>query len=298
MAPKFAPKVWKRPYTSIYNDNYRYGNSLYSDAVDEIERKYNEALARTSFRRDRPDLGLSTFADSQLMGESVARNLRTQAANDSLSNELTRTLSTERVNSYLEELEDSRLRRSASRRSMSRRPESAYYTRQSSYEMSTLNDDVGKPRDSFWMERCNELLKEVELVRLDLNESANKIKQEQAVLKGKTDREVTDLMITIEDQDRQLNDLQKQLRKQAKQVSDISLELQASQRQYQDVNEQLGQSQKRCLNLHHELEEMKNNLEKSHIYTSFAKELSKSTSTMQMPEHYNVKRDPRFQLME
>lgn len=184
MAPKFAPKVWKRPYTSIYNDNYRYGNSLYSDAVDEIERKYNEALARTSFRRDRPDLGLSTFADSQLMGESVARNLRTQAANDSLSNELTRTLSTERVNSYLEgserrahsaalasspsfdsyyssrqldrlnsELEDSRLRRSASRRSMSRRPESAYYTRQSSYEMSTLNDDVGKPRDSFWMER-------------------------------------------------------------------------------------------------------------------------------------------------
>lgn len=62
-------------------------------------------------------------------------------------------------------------------------------------------------------------MKEVELVRLDLNESANKIKQEQAVLKGKTDREVTDLMITIEDQDRQLNDLQKQLRKQAKQVS-------------------------------------------------------------------------------
>ncbi|OTF76334.1 hypothetical protein BLA29_003838 [Euroglyphus maynei] len=179
MAPKYAPKVWKRPHTSIYNDNYRYGNSLYSDAVDEIERKYNEALARTSFRRDRPDLGLSTFADSQLKGESVARNLRTQAANDSLSNELTRAMSTERVHSYLEgserrahsaalasspsfdsyyssrqlnrlnsELEDCRLRRS-----MSRRPESTYYTRQSSYEMSTGNDDVGKPRDSFWMER-------------------------------------------------------------------------------------------------------------------------------------------------
>ncbi|OTF74840.1 Myosin tail domain containing protein, partial [Euroglyphus maynei] len=114
----------------------------------------------------------------------------------------------------------------------------------------------------FVEQNSNELLKQVESLRLDLNESANKIKQEQAVLKGKTDREVADLMITIEDQDRQLNDLQKQLRKQAKQVSDISLELQASQRQYQDVNEQLGQSQKRCLNLHHELEEMKNNLEK------------------------------------
>lgn len=186
MAPKFAPKVWKRPYTSIYTDNYRYGNSLYSDAVDEIERKYNEALARTSFRRDRPDLGLSSFADSQLMGESMARNLRTQAANDSLSNEITRTMSTERVNSYLEgserrahsaalrssspspyesytsrqlerlnsELEDSRrLRRSTSRRSIPRRPESAYYQRQSSYEMSNDDNGVAKPRDSFWMER-------------------------------------------------------------------------------------------------------------------------------------------------
>lgn len=42
----------------------------------------------------------------------------------------------------------------------------------------------------------------------------------------------------------------------------MSLELQASQRQYADVNEQLGQSQKRALNLSHELEDMKNNLEK------------------------------------
>lgn len=185
MAPKFAPKVWKRPYTSIYNDNYRYGNSLYSDAVDEIERKYNEALSSTRFRRDRPDLGLSTFADSQLTGESVVRNLKTQAANDSLNNELVRSLSTERVNSFLEhserrahrlaaspsfdsyysarkldrlnsELDDSRsssrLRRSASGLGH-RRPESAYI-RQSSYE-PLANGDLSSngPRDSFWMER-------------------------------------------------------------------------------------------------------------------------------------------------
>jgi len=41
MAPKTysAPKVWKRPYTAIYNDNYRYGNSLYSSAVAEIENR-------------------------------------------------------------------------------------------------------------------------------------------------------------------------------------------------------------------------------------------------------------------
>lgn len=34
-----APKVWRRPYTSIYNDNYRYGNSLYSGAVADIENR-------------------------------------------------------------------------------------------------------------------------------------------------------------------------------------------------------------------------------------------------------------------
>ena len=67
MSPRhyFAPKVWKRPYTSIYNDNYRYGNSLYSSAIDDIERKYNESLARTSFRPDRPDLHFETFADQK-----------------------------------------------------------------------------------------------------------------------------------------------------------------------------------------------------------------------------------------
>jgi len=34
-----APKVWKRPYTSIYSDNYRFGNSLYSGAVADIETR-------------------------------------------------------------------------------------------------------------------------------------------------------------------------------------------------------------------------------------------------------------------
>ncbi|XP_054164470.1 uncharacterized protein LOC128962144 [Oppia nitens] len=65
-----APKVWKRPYTSIYNNNYKYGNSLYSDAIENIDKKYNEAMARTSLAVDRPDLNLSTFSDSQLSGES------------------------------------------------------------------------------------------------------------------------------------------------------------------------------------------------------------------------------------
>ncbi|XP_074593496.1 uncharacterized protein LOC141849180 [Brevipalpus obovatus] len=63
MAPRqfHAPRVWKRPLTTIYSDNYRYGNSLYAPALDEIERKYHESMARTHFRSDRPDLGFSTL---------------------------------------------------------------------------------------------------------------------------------------------------------------------------------------------------------------------------------------------
>ena len=46
-----APKVWRRPYTSIYNDNYRFGNSLYSGAIADIEnrgRPYRPYLASPS----------------------------------------------------------------------------------------------------------------------------------------------------------------------------------------------------------------------------------------------------------
>jgi len=186
MAPgakaKFAPKVWKRPYTSIYNDNYRYGNSLYSEQIDDIERKYNESMATTRFRSDRPDLGLSSFAYSQLIGQGEIARDRTERATDSLSNERVRSISMSRVNSYYEdrdrklahspsfnsysstrdldrmssELEESRaLRRSASRRSnissSTRRPESLYNT----FESTLLNGDGANsgPSKDFWMER-------------------------------------------------------------------------------------------------------------------------------------------------
>lgn len=180
MAPKssFAPKIWKRPYNHIYNDNYRYGNSLYCEQIGDIERKYNEALAGTRFRSDRPDLGLSTFADSQLIGASAIAKDRSDRATEGLSSERVRSISTSRVNSYLEdrdrklahspsfdsysstraldrvnsEIEESRLRRSASRRSVrSARPESLY---SSSFENSLANGaEESGPRKDFWMER-------------------------------------------------------------------------------------------------------------------------------------------------
>ncbi|KAK8769502.1 hypothetical protein V5799_014031, partial [Amblyomma americanum] len=61
-----APRNWKRPLTLIYNDNYKYGNSLYSGALDDIEKRYQASLARTTFRADRGDLGMSTFSSSNI----------------------------------------------------------------------------------------------------------------------------------------------------------------------------------------------------------------------------------------
>ncbi|KAH9407603.1 hypothetical protein TYRP_012425 [Tyrophagus putrescentiae] len=291
MAPKFAPKVWKRPYNHIYNDNYRYGNSLYCEQIGDIERKYNEALAGTRFRSDRPDLGLSTFADSQLIGASAIAKDRSDRATEGLSSERVRSISTSRVNSYLEdrdrklahspsfdtytssraldrvnsEIEESRLRRSASRRSVrSTRPESLYNSFESSLVNGTASGDESGPRKDFWMERCRELQSEVENLKCDFANASDKVQHESTYAKGKINQEVADLMLAIEDQDRQIQNLQKQLRKQAKQVSDISLELEASQRQYSDVNENLSESNRRALNMVHEIEEMRSNLEKVH----------------------------------
>jgi len=57
---------WRRPYTSIYNDNYRYGTGLYSDTLTDIEKRYSDSLSKTQLRSDRRDLTFSTFADSTL----------------------------------------------------------------------------------------------------------------------------------------------------------------------------------------------------------------------------------------
>ncbi|XP_064467509.1 uncharacterized protein LOC135378409 [Ornithodoros turicata] len=61
-----APRNWKRPLTTIYNDNYKYGNSLYSGAIDDIEKRYQNSVSRTSFRSDRGDANLTTFASSNI----------------------------------------------------------------------------------------------------------------------------------------------------------------------------------------------------------------------------------------
>lgn len=78
MAPR-GVSTWRRPYTSIYNDNYRYGTGLYSDTLTDIEKRYSESISKTHLRSDRPDLTFSTFSGSNLLssptpaGDSSAR---------------------------------------------------------------------------------------------------------------------------------------------------------------------------------------------------------------------------------
>lgn len=65
MAPRGVSN-WRRPYTSIYNDNYRYGTNLYSDTLTDIEKRYSESISKTQLRSDRPDLTFTAFSGSNL----------------------------------------------------------------------------------------------------------------------------------------------------------------------------------------------------------------------------------------
>jgi len=61
-----------RPLSAVYSNNYSYGNSLYEPGMNDIEKNYRTTLSRTNLRSDRGDLGLYTFAGSNLHGGAPA----------------------------------------------------------------------------------------------------------------------------------------------------------------------------------------------------------------------------------
>lgn len=63
---------YHRPLSAIYSDNYRYGTSLYTPGMDDVEKHYRNKLSVTHLRSDRGDLGLYTFAGSHLHGGTPA----------------------------------------------------------------------------------------------------------------------------------------------------------------------------------------------------------------------------------
>lgn len=173
MAPKYlAPKVWRRPYTSIYNDNYRFGNSLYEDAIYNLERKYQDTMARTLL--DRPEISLHGLNENSVSRELAS--MRQKAIDSALSN--VRSISASRASNYDDnltrrqlqhsesfnsyqskkaladmeaELEESIARRSRSRSRRSR-PESAYAS-VSAFEDALLNDSPDGHNQAFLTER-------------------------------------------------------------------------------------------------------------------------------------------------
>lgn len=100
MAPKTftAPKVWRRPYTAIYNDNYRYGNSLYSGAVAEIENRskgytpYYSSPNSASFISDpgvrRAILEAELLTSSDILPASARESMMESMAADSALNHI------------------------------------------------------------------------------------------------------------------------------------------------------------------------------------------------------------------
>lgn len=319
MAPRqfSAPKAWKRPYTSIYNDNYRYGNSLYSSALDDIERKYNESMAKTSYRSDRPDLGLSSMSgqgghsapppsSSPLPGDSSRFNRRAGAF-DSLdaefganrvsptphvgltsfgSSELRKSSSfhayqsIKHLNAMESSLEESRSRRARSRR----RPESAYYSTDD-YTLPpfspmtppphTSHHNITSPKPNFdsvdaanqalWMDRCRELQSEVDRLNTVLIETESRIKSEAVTVKNKLNMEVTDLLMTIDEQERYTKELQSALKKQQRQIQDLQTGYDSVHRCYADSMEELSAIQRKASQLCHEVDNLRSSIDKVSI---------------------------------
>lgn len=51
------PGYWRRPLSLMYDHNYRYGTGLYTGALDDVERKYRQALFRAHLDSNRPYYG-------------------------------------------------------------------------------------------------------------------------------------------------------------------------------------------------------------------------------------------------
>jgi len=180
MAPKSFTGAWKRPATRIYNDNYRFGNSLYSGAVADLDKRSTDRpnLLRTysppplsvdpGVRRAvlEADLGIAGYSNSELHRSLSANRLNelgltanykhiaheTTTTTSSNANRAVDTFSTyasaKALANVEAELEESRARRRRQRANLIR-PESAYYAD----ELPTMQDPEVTQTSPFWMER-------------------------------------------------------------------------------------------------------------------------------------------------
>ncbi|XP_077543048.1 uncharacterized protein LOC144155465 isoform X1 [Haemaphysalis longicornis] len=282
-----APRNWKRPLTLIYNDNYKYGNSLYSGALDDIEKRYQASLSRTTFRSDRGDLGLSTFSSSNIGSAPEPSSGRAATA----TNESDHTLlspsfsapSRSPVRSMLDTEHDLRKARSSGdfgRLRSALRPSSwseeddrallddqtfprrRRHRRQdrSDYLMTSPTVAAGESVE-YYFDKCRELKSELEALHGRVMDAESRARSEAGVLRNKVQTEIADLSVQLEDTTTQNNELQKAVKRQAKQLLDLQAYCDEMQRHLQGAVDDLSTANKRCLDLQNEVDSLRSNLE-------------------------------------
>ncbi|XP_067142692.1 paramyosin, short form-like [Centruroides vittatus] len=279
-----APRTWRRPYTAIYDDNYKFGNSLYSGTLDSIEKKYHETLRQTHVRSDRPDLAMTSFAGSIVTSgplpttsDPVVPRLRGGGSPSSprprvrpeMPPSLTEsdflgprirpldfeiTLPTTRSaladDEFFAEIEDRK-----ARRKRKKRIERADMMDQFAEEITQSQDS------SYWADKCRDLQHELEQVSQSLVEAESRIKSEVIGTKGKIQNELTELAMALDASNQQNLELQKVIKKQAKQVIELQSNYEDVQRHLQGTMEQLESSQRRCQILKSEIDNLRSCVE-------------------------------------
>lgn len=240
-----APRNWKRPLTLIYNDNYKYGNSLYSGAIDDIEKRYQASMSRTAFRSDRGDLGLTTFASSNIGSAPEPSSRPTTTTNDTEHTLMSPSFSAPSRSpprSVLDVDMDLRKVRSSGdfgRLRASYRPTSwsddedmddQSYSRRRRRMRQDRNDFLlGSPPTSgsgadYYLDKCRELKNELEALHGRVMDAEGRARNDCGTLRNKVQAEIADLSLQLEDTTSQNNELQKAVKRQAKQlqVRDVS----------------------------------------------------------------------------
>ena len=156
MAPKTftAPKVWKRPYTAIYNDNYRYGNSLYSSAVAEIENRskgytpYFSSPNPVSIISDpgvrRAILEAELLTSSDILPANLLESMQVAADSHALQHQ-TSSLSSGNVSSSMKEYQ-SIIEQTTTTTTSGRRGSDSFNTYSSAKELANLESGLEDAR--------------------------------------------------------------------------------------------------------------------------------------------------------
>ncbi|KAG8193933.1 hypothetical protein JTE90_011485 [Oedothorax gibbosus] len=292
MAPKGVSN-WKRPYTSIYNDNYKYGTGLYSDTLGDIEKRYSESLSKTQLRSDRPDLAFTTFAGSNLASSPTPgadRTTPTTPILPSFESRLNSALySPYELDEQVQEAISSRAEQRRHKAEASRkaavtedllttsmgdrnRPKSLCLYDEWSlprpHKVAIEEPEVPKrkttsngPSASGWREKSRHYQDQLETLEGNMSSVGNKLQAELSSLKNKYQGEIADLNRSVDVTSQQASDLQKLCKRQANQLLELQSAYEDSQRNVSDALEEVQLWQNKCRCIKKEMDRLREEVE-------------------------------------